>query len=75
MSKESLQLPKTAFSMKANLPNKEPEIIKHWEDHNIAIQFENILIKLLSIRFNKTSSNEIVNPQQDGISESVYVMY
>ncbi len=31
MSKESLQLPKTAFSMKANLPNKEPEIIKHWE--------------------------------------------
>ena len=31
MSKESLQLPKTAFSMKANLPNKEPDIIKHWE--------------------------------------------
>ncbi len=31
MSKESLQLPKTAFSMKANLPNKEPDIIQHWE--------------------------------------------
>ena len=31
MSKESLQLPKTAFSMKANLPKKEPEIIDHWE--------------------------------------------
>ncbi len=31
MSKESLQLPKTAFSMKANLPKKEPDIIKHWE--------------------------------------------
>ncbi len=31
MSKESLQLPKTAFSMKANLPNKEPNIIQHWE--------------------------------------------
>ncbi len=31
MSKESLQLPKTAFSMKANLPAKEPDIIKHWE--------------------------------------------
>tara|TARA_B100002052_G_C15882431_1_gene600013 strand:- start:573 stop:2792 length:2220 start_codon:yes stop_codon:yes gene_type:complete len=62
----------------SNEPNPElmaQEIIKHWEDHNIAIQFENILIKLLSIRFNKTSSNEIVNPQQDGISESVYVMY
>ena len=31
MSKESLQLPKTAFSMKANLPNKEPDIINQWE--------------------------------------------
>ena len=27
MSKESLQLPKTAFSMKANLPTREPEFI------------------------------------------------
>ena len=32
MSKETLNLPKTAFSMKANLPNKEPAIIKQWED-------------------------------------------
>jgi len=31
MSKDTLQLPKTAFSMKANLPNKEPEILKKWE--------------------------------------------
>jgi len=31
MSKESLQLPKTAFSMKASLPTKEPEILKKWE--------------------------------------------
>ena len=31
MSKDSLQLPKTAFSMKANLPNKEPSIIEQWE--------------------------------------------
>ena len=35
MSKESLQLPKTAFSMKANLPNKEPGIIQHWEQTNL----------------------------------------
>ena len=35
MSKESLQLPKTAFSMKANLPNKEPGIIKHWEQTSL----------------------------------------
>ncbi len=31
MSKDTLQLPKTAFSMKASLPIKEPEILKRWE--------------------------------------------
>ena len=31
MSKENINLPKTSFSMKANLPNKEPEILKVWE--------------------------------------------
>ena len=31
MSKDTLQLPKTAFSMKASLPTKEPEILKKWE--------------------------------------------
>ena len=35
MSKESLQLPKTAFSMKANLPKKEPDIINQWEENNL----------------------------------------
>ena len=35
MSKESLQLPKTDFSMKANLPNKEPQIIDQWERNNL----------------------------------------
>ncbi len=35
MSKDTLQLPKTAFSMKASLPNKEPEIIKKWEQDKI----------------------------------------
>ena len=28
MSKENINLPKTSFSMKANLPNREPEILK-----------------------------------------------
>ena len=28
MSKDSLHLPKTAFSMKASLPNKEPLILQ-----------------------------------------------
>ena len=31
MSKENLHLPKTAFSMKAELAKKEPEILKLWE--------------------------------------------
>ena len=30
--KETLNLPETSFPMKANLPNKEPEILKFWED-------------------------------------------
>ena len=35
MSKENLHLPQTAFSMKANLPQKEPEILKKWEKNKI----------------------------------------
>ena len=31
MSKENLHLPKTIFSMKANLAKKEPEILAQWE--------------------------------------------
>ncbi len=32
MSKEHINLPKTVFSMKANLPNKEPNLIKYWDE-------------------------------------------
>ena len=35
MSKEDINLPKTSFSMKANLPNKEPEILKIWQELNL----------------------------------------
>jgi len=35
MSKENINLPKTSFSMKANLPSKEPEILKIWENLNL----------------------------------------
>ena len=35
MSKDTLQLPKTAFSMKASLPLKEPEILEKWEKNKI----------------------------------------
>ena len=31
MSKENINLPKTAFSMKANLHTREPDIINYWE--------------------------------------------
>ena len=34
MSKDT-QLPKTAFSMKASLPTKEPKILKKWEKDKI----------------------------------------
>ena len=32
MSKAQINLPKTAFSMKANLPTREPEILKLWRN-------------------------------------------
>ncbi|MDC0937651.1 isoleucine--tRNA ligase [Pelagibacteraceae bacterium] len=35
MSKDTLQLPKTAFSMKASLPTKEPQILERWEKNKI----------------------------------------
>ena len=39
MSKENLNLPKTAFSMKANLPQKEPGLIDFWDKINL---YENL---------------------------------
>ena len=35
MSKDTLQLPKTAFSMKASLPIKEPQILEKWETNKV----------------------------------------
>ena len=35
MSKENINLPKTAFSMKANLPLKEPGLIEYWDKINL----------------------------------------
>ena len=35
MSKDSLQLPKTAFSMKANLSVKEPAILESWKKNKV----------------------------------------
>ena len=33
--KDTLNLPKTNFPMRANLPKKEPDILKHWEESKI----------------------------------------
>ena len=33
--KDTLNLPKTAFSMKANLPQREPEMLKKWMDEDL----------------------------------------
>ena len=35
MSKSQINLPKTAFSMKANLPTREPEILEYWKHEGI----------------------------------------
>ena len=35
MSKTQINLPKTAFSMKANLPVREPEILEYWKKINL----------------------------------------
>ena len=35
MSNSQINLPKTAFSMKANLPVREPEILEHWNKINL----------------------------------------
>ena len=35
MSKSQINLPKTAFSMKASLPTKEPLILEKWEKNKI----------------------------------------
>lgn len=32
---KTLNLPKTSFNMKANLPNKEPEILKEWKEKDL----------------------------------------
>ena len=35
MSKSQINLPKTEFSMKANLPLKEPQILEFWGKINL----------------------------------------
>ena len=41
MSKEQINLPKTAFSMKANLPIREPEILNFWKKIDLYNELRN----------------------------------
>ena len=41
MTKSQINLPKTAFSMKANLPNREPEILEYWKKINLYNELRN----------------------------------
>ena len=41
MSNSQINLPKTAFSMKANLPVREPEIIEYWQKINLYQELRN----------------------------------
>ena len=41
MSKFKINLPKTAFSMKANLPTREPEFLKYWDEINLYKELRN----------------------------------
>ncbi len=42
MNKQDINLPKTSFSMKANLPTKEPEILKIWEKLDLYKKLRNV---------------------------------
>jgi len=42
MTKENLNLPKTSFSMRANLPQKEPDIADFWDKIDL---YKNIEIR------------------------------
>ena len=50
MSKEQINLPKTAFSMKANLPVKEPDLIKYWTNIDLYV-FQSIFLQTLDTLF------------------------
>ena len=41
MNKTQINLPKTAFSMKANLPIREPEILEFWSEINLYKELRN----------------------------------
>ena len=51
MSKDNLQLPKTAFSMKASLPTKEPQILAQWDKRKFSKSLEKNLMEKKNLFF------------------------
>ena len=49
MSKDNLHLPKTAFSMKASLPTKEPEILKKCDQKQLKKEIDVFCNKVIQI--------------------------
>ena len=52
MTKSQINLPKTAFSMKANLPKKEPEILEYWKKIKLYDELRTQIKKDLNIAKN-----------------------
>ena len=44
--KDSILLPKTEFSMKADLPKKEPAILDSWQKNNL---YDSLISKIRSL--------------------------
>ena len=42
MTKENLNLPQTSFSMRANLPQKEPDIVNFWDKIDLYKKHRNL---------------------------------
>ena len=59
MSKFQINLPKTAFSMKANLPIREPEFLKFWDEINLYKELRNS--RKGQEKFTAAMSNAVVN--------------
>ena len=67
MSKEQINLPKTAFSMKANLPMKEPKIVEHWNKIDLynLLRENNINAEVfLSVKKNLGKQLELANKRE-----------
>ena len=56
--KQTVNLPKTSFSMKANLPQTEPKVLERWEK-DVAHHDYAAATNYLSIRFGEDRAQEV----------------